>query len=820
MGMMVVGASASFPDVDSSYHQEAIDVTQAVGIFEGDENGNFNPDNGVTRNEMAVVMVKLLGLTTGSSTTPFTDVPSWAAPYVAACYNNGIIAGTSETTFSGDSTVTAAQAGLMVMKALGYFSYTGEFGQDWKVSVAKKAAEIQLYADMETYVDEALTRDKVAQLVLNALESDVVIVKESGGVSVSTGDVSVNVTPDYTYTAVVNTNYDYKNRTIGDLAGQDNAQQLCEKLYGTKLKNASDSDTRDDMGRPATVWTYQGTTITSADTPKAVYSTKVTSKQVYNDLSLTADVENPVVYTNGKDNFSTATGTSIKKSDTSDTYKIGKDGLITEIFVDDETNAVSVVQYNEFLVKTTTSYNSSDEKISVTAKTGNALPTEIKAEDFPIVETLSKDEYLVVTAAYDGSSDWTYQTVAKATKVSDVTISEYKLQSYVIADGTKYKFDTYAAKNDTSAVLGYDQMRTSISGLNVNKYDLYLSTTGYVLGIDGSSSSVDLSDYLYVKDASDANLANMAKVVFMDGTTATIEVSKVAANGGSLKSVAGVYGIADSDATGANPNVGSGALTAGWFYTYTKNSSGTYNLTAAKTANVIVGTGIDSTTKSAPITGANTGVYIATNDSIFIADESKYVGLSSIPSTTGTVAVYVLLDDDSYILAAYTSATGSSSADADDYVYIIEADGQGVSSSGDTYYKYTAVVNGQKTTLTADSSSNNKLGLFKIQKYKDGYAVLETEITATNSDVYVGLTDSTNITYKNGTVTFEGTSYVLESDALVYVVNCKNSNSVSIIDPDSFEQLGGLASGTYQVYGVQTSSSDHDLATLVLIRQK
>ena len=133
-GLMVMGSSAaSYADVTSENNVEAIEVLQAVGVMVGDEDGNFNPDEYVTRNEMAVVMSNLLALNVSnftSSSIPFTDVPDWAAPYVAACYADGITSGTSDTTYGGDDTVTAAQAGLMMLKALGYFQYSSDFGSD------------------------------------------------------------------------------------------------------------------------------------------------------------------------------------------------------------------------------------------------------------------------------------------------------------------------------------------------------------------------------------------------------------------------------------------------------------------------------------------------------------------------------------------------------------------------------------------------------------------------------------------------------------------------------------------------------------------
>ena len=60
MGLMVVGTGASYVDVSSEQNQEAIEVLQEVGIMTGDENGNFNPNAKVTRNEMAVVMSNLM----------------------------------------------------------------------------------------------------------------------------------------------------------------------------------------------------------------------------------------------------------------------------------------------------------------------------------------------------------------------------------------------------------------------------------------------------------------------------------------------------------------------------------------------------------------------------------------------------------------------------------------------------------------------------------------------------------------------------------------------------------------------------------------
>ena len=82
-GLMVMGSSAAgYADVTSEQNEEAIEVLQTIGIMIGDEDGNFNPDQNVTRNQMAVIMANLMeyNVAVYKDTSPFTDVPSWAEP--------------------------------------------------------------------------------------------------------------------------------------------------------------------------------------------------------------------------------------------------------------------------------------------------------------------------------------------------------------------------------------------------------------------------------------------------------------------------------------------------------------------------------------------------------------------------------------------------------------------------------------------------------------------------------------------------------------------------------------------------------------------
>ena len=255
LGMTVVGTGASYTDVTSKQNQEAIEVLQAVGIMVGDNNGNFNPDQKVTRNEMAVVMSNLMDYraATYAGTSPFTDVPSWAEPYVAACWTNGITSGYTKTTYGGSDSVTTSQAALMLMKALGYFQYSSDFGSDWQFATIKKASQIDLFDDVDSGVRDAMTRNDLAQLVLNTLEAGTVEAEKDGqdievnGVTISSNVKYNYITSGKSYAYAIDATLDTANNGTQSSGA---IVQLGEKLYSGDLKK---SGTGDEFGRPGMV---------------------------------------------------------------------------------------------------------------------------------------------------------------------------------------------------------------------------------------------------------------------------------------------------------------------------------------------------------------------------------------------------------------------------------------------------------------------------------------------------------------------------------------------------------------------------------------
>ncbi len=145
LAMIMVSLMIPSAFAASSEATEAADALNALGLFNGtgtDANGKpiYDLDRTPTRAEAVTMLVRLLGkeseATAGKWETSFTDVQDWAKPYVGYAYTNGLTAGTSTTTFSGDNTVTAAQYLTLVLRALGYKDSEGDFSWDkaWELS--------------------------------------------------------------------------------------------------------------------------------------------------------------------------------------------------------------------------------------------------------------------------------------------------------------------------------------------------------------------------------------------------------------------------------------------------------------------------------------------------------------------------------------------------------------------------------------------------------------------------------------------------------------------------------------------------------------
>ena len=112
-----------FADTSGHWAEEYIATTTAYGIVSGYDDSSFGPDDPITREQMAVMLVKALKLSPaeGDSQTQFADrdsISDWAMDAVAIATQEGIMTGYPDNTFAPQGSATRAEAVTAIISAL------------------------------------------------------------------------------------------------------------------------------------------------------------------------------------------------------------------------------------------------------------------------------------------------------------------------------------------------------------------------------------------------------------------------------------------------------------------------------------------------------------------------------------------------------------------------------------------------------------------------------------------------------------------------------------------------------------------------------
>lgn len=179
-------AGAAFKDqdkIDSSLNND-IQLLTALGVFKGDENGNFNPTANVKRSEAAkmIYVLKNNGVDDGAvafqGVSKYADVPvgHWAEGYINYCTNLGYMGGWKEGNvqkFDPNGNVTGVELTKMLLCMIGYKAdIQGYTGNGWQTNVLVDAATSGLSANFIPSIYGATPRQWTARLMTNALDAE------------------------------------------------------------------------------------------------------------------------------------------------------------------------------------------------------------------------------------------------------------------------------------------------------------------------------------------------------------------------------------------------------------------------------------------------------------------------------------------------------------------------------------------------------------------------------------------------------------------------------------------------------------------------
>ena len=104
----------NFPDVKpGSWYYDDFAIAKKQGYILGDDKGNANPSNPITRAEIAVVLARILDLKPQSdAVNTFADsasFPDWSVNSIIAMAESGLIGGYSDKTFRASNSITRAE---------------------------------------------------------------------------------------------------------------------------------------------------------------------------------------------------------------------------------------------------------------------------------------------------------------------------------------------------------------------------------------------------------------------------------------------------------------------------------------------------------------------------------------------------------------------------------------------------------------------------------------------------------------------------------------------------------------------------------------
>lgn len=106
----------TFKDVQGHWAQDTIEAMAKAGIISGNPDGTFDPEGRITRAQFATIVVKAYQMT--GSGKVFADTAShWGKNYIAAANANGVVSGYSDSKFGPDDPITREQMAVMIVKA-------------------------------------------------------------------------------------------------------------------------------------------------------------------------------------------------------------------------------------------------------------------------------------------------------------------------------------------------------------------------------------------------------------------------------------------------------------------------------------------------------------------------------------------------------------------------------------------------------------------------------------------------------------------------------------------------------------------------------
>ena len=280
MSLSLMATANAFTDDDSitDTYETAVTVLSGLKVFQGYDDGTFQPKGAITRAEVAAIIYRIV---TGdvadtqvgiyADYNKFDDVAStsWYAGYVNFCANAEYIKGYDARTFGPNDPVTGYQALAMILRALGY-DKNGEFtGTNWTIQTAAVGEQRGITKNITAgTLNVPATREVVAEILFRAILVP-----------------TVNYTPAFGYT-IGDTSLGYKTFGLEEITGVVVANEYADLYSDSPMKAGRTeldvdgesyvidySTTLEDIGEAHAAYITGSTVLTIEKTGNTVFET-------------------------------------------------------------------------------------------------------------------------------------------------------------------------------------------------------------------------------------------------------------------------------------------------------------------------------------------------------------------------------------------------------------------------------------------------------------------------------------------------------------------------------------------------------------------
>ena len=535
---MFAGAAFT-DQADIKVENEVVDTLIELGVINGYTDGSFKPNDTVTRAEMAKMIYVLRTGNSDASAynndkTSFTDVNGhWAAGFIKYCQSVGIIAGQSATKFAPDQTVTAQEAAKMLLVTLGYdANKAGLVGINWASKTNALADENGLLDDVNTSFTGLCPRQYAAQLIYNAIDTPTVVWRDDAYTNVTLlGDDNKTVGEKFMNlkktTAVL--------EDVSKTSGKETFELTLDKSTVDENKTTDDKGKAlynfTDVKKDYSDLKYQMVTVLYKNNDKSkvygVYATKDNTQQtgILKDLKMDGVkvkldgtkydlAKTTTVYVNGyKINDDIKTFVAKYGDDSSTKYQDAAYMQPTEVklLATDGSTDYSILNVKTFAVAQVTAVGS--DYINVSFKKGDntiASKSKLESDDWDWYDGIKKDDYVVLTAA--GNYGTGNGLVEKATVVTG------KVNGTRSDDGVAIGDEWYKMAGKKGTMVTRPNTGANVEMVVVNGYVYYTDTT--------AGSIDDIALLVEAAPKGGVNSKWEARLIFADGTDKVVEIEK------------------------------------------------------------------------------------------------------------------------------------------------------------------------------------------------------------------------------------------------------------------------------------------------------